>query len=1129
MVGRVETRGSGRFARRPALARSMVLMAGVLIATVVAGPADAAPGTQGARPGLPGSMAVIGDSISAGTGTGGLPGSEQKQNSWATGTNNNSLYLRLLAINSSINGKNTNASSNGKEMDNADDQVNSISSGTDLVVIQMGGNDLCKDTVDQMTSISQYRTEFVQFLNAARNRMPDALILVASVPDIFNLWYVRGAPGSVNGQESSSAGTARAFWDNIFGGFVPCRSLITNPTSTSASDTLRRNQVRQRNIEFNKVLEQECAKFIRCRFDAWKTFDLSSNRDISTEANRQKFNRSTDIADWGNYQGIVPPAQWGFTDNDVNTLDHFHPSNAGHAKLALGAWQAGYDFADRTYPQLASATLSPAPMSNGISRVKPTVTVNWSDAAGIKGIEYRLRTDSDGAGGSWTEVQAGSASVQMTASGVSYVESRAVDMNGNRSASTMTRVEVDPSRIPDLLLSGVPPRNSSLTSATIQTGLETGLTLECSLNGAPFTACPNPIRFDDMTEGDYDLLVRQTDGQGNRSATATAFWTVNLSAPPAPDLGGIPPALNNIRFVSVTFSGAPGNALQCSYNDGAFEQCSSPWNLGPLGAGEHRVAVRQVDLAGNIGAVSSRSWFVDIDAPGVAQITSGPPAVTNQDNPTFEFAGEAEASFECRLDRGGTTGSWQACSSPWTVSNATTNGFQYTLRVRQTDEAGNKSISEAQQTWRLDKTPPVAPQVSGAPSGLVSTNRATVSFQVTGNETGSSFECSTNESAWIACQPPLQLVDLPEGPNSFSVRQVDWAGNRGPMTSSAWQVKSFTRPPFITGGPAPLTKGRANSVSFTGELDGSLACSLNGGAFAPCTSPQSFSGQSDGDYTLRLKQTDTLGTESAIASVTWRVDGTGPAPPTIGSKPGAATNVASQAIGFAGEQGGSFQCRLGEGEWLACTSPFATGSLADGSHRFEVRQTDEAGNTGAAAATEWLLKTTIPAAPGLTGAPVGTVRLKTATMTMVAPAGTTVECRINGAGWGACPSPMTVSNLPEGTNRMEARSVDVAGNRSQTISAEWKVDTVPPALTGQIKATRSRTASVLKSTFDRAAGTPATLEYSTSRKKPSATVAAVKAKTLAWKASVSIKGSTAITWVRVFDQVGNVSAWYPVR
>jgi lysophospholipase L1-like esterase len=1131
-------RTSGRlrpilFSRLPAVLTAGLLTSLILVA-VVAPLSEAAPGTQSARPGLPNRIAVVGDSISAGTGTEGLnildPDQTHPNNSWSTGTNNNSLYLRLLAINPSINGNRQNASGNGKQMTDADDQVNTLSTGTDLVTIQMGGNDLCKDSVGQMTSVSTYRNQFVQFLSAVRNRMPNALILVASVPDIFNLWYVRGAPGSVNGRESSRAGTARTFWDNIFGGFVPCRSLITNPTSTSASDTLRRNQVRQRNIEFNYVLEEECAKVIRCRFDDWAAFDLSSNRNISTEANRQKYNRSTSIADWGNYEGIVPPPQWGFVDDDVSTADHFHPSNSGHRKLAEGAWETGYDFDDRTYPQLSSATLSPAAMSNGISRIKPTVTVNWSDAAGIRGVEYRVRTDSDGGGGSWLEARnTATVSVPMSGNGISYLESRAFDMNGNRSASTMTRVEYDPAGIPNLILSGVPPRNSNLTNATIQTSLEAGLTLECSLNGASFSACPNPIAFQNMTEGNYDLLVRQTDGQGNRSAATSASWTINLSAPPAPILSGIPAAITNARSVSVAISSTPGHIVECSYNEGAFQECVSPWNLGPLAPGEHRIAVREKDLAGNIGAATSRSWVVDIDPPGIAQITNGPPAVTNRDNPTFEFTGEDSAAFECRLDRGSTTGSWQACTSPWTVSNATTNGFQYVFRVRQTDEAGNKSVVEAQQTWRLDRTSPVAPQASGAPNGLVPTNQATLAFQVTGNETGSSFECSTNESAWAACQSPLELTDLPQGPNSFSVRQVDWAGNRGPATSFSWQVKSVTDSPLITTAPAAQTNARDASITFIGEPLGEFACSLDGGPFTLCSSPWTASGLPDGEHTMRVRQTDALGTTSTVAFVTWEVDGTPPAAPTVPTKPGAATNVASQTIAFTGEPGGPFSCRFGGGEWTSCTSPFETGSLPDGNHRFEVRQTDGAGNTGPAAVAEWQLKTTKPEPPAVSGAPSGTVRSKIATMTVNGEAGARIECRLNGAAWASCPSPMSITGLAEGTNRMEVRQVDLAGNESDIVSAVWAVDTIGPKLKGKITASRSRKATVIRSGFDASAGRPARAEYSTASKSPPTAPGPASSRSLAWAPSMTVKGSTKVTWVRVFDPVGNASPWYPVR
>ena len=88
-----------------------------------------------------------------------------------------------------------------------------------------------------------------------------------------------------------------------------------------------------------------------------------------------------------------------------------------------------------------------------------------------------------------------SASVATARDGVFYLESRAFDVNGNRSASTMTKVEYDPSRIPAPLLSGIPPRNSNQVEATIETNLEPGLTLECSLNDEPFAACGDPIRF----------------------------------------------------------------------------------------------------------------------------------------------------------------------------------------------------------------------------------------------------------------------------------------------------------------------------------------------------------------------------------------------------------------------------------------------------------------------------------------------------------------------------------------------------------------------------------------------------------------------------------------------------------
>ncbi len=1130
---------TGDYTYRPRAAASFRLpafLAGVIAAVMTAlaisaPPADAAPGTQPARPGLPNRIAVVGDSISAGTGTEGLnifnPTQTHPQNSWSTGTNNNSLYVRLQAINPAINGNTQNVSDNGKQMTDADEQVNSLNTGTDLVTIQMGGNDLCKDSVAQMTSVATYRNQFVQFLQAVRNRMPNSLILVASVPDIFNLWYVRGAPGSVNGQESSRAGTARTFWDNIFGGFVPCRSLITNPTSTAASDVLRRNEVRKRNIEYNHVLEEECAKALRCRFDDWRTFDLSSNRDVTTEANRQRYNRSTNIADWGNYQGIVPPAQWGFVDDDVSTADHFHPSNSGHRKLAQGAWEVGYDFSDRTSPTIASKVLSPAAMANGVSRIKPTVTVGWSDAASIRGIEYRVRTDSDGGGGPWTEVLGPTVSVPINGEGVSYLETRAFDSNGNRAASNLTRVDFDPTDLPAPALSGTPAEFTNETSATIEASLEPGLNLECAFDAGEFEPCTTPIEYPEMEDRTYSLSVRQTDGLGNTSPPTGATWTVNTDSPDPPAITSAPGQFTNQRDLTVTFETVTGNVVECSLDGADWASCESPWSLPFLEPGPHSISIRQTSPSGVVSAISSRSWTIDIDPPGNPRITDGPPQVTNLNAPSFQFDGEDGANFECRLDRPGSTGSWQTCRSPWTVSGATINGLTYTLRVRQTDLAGNLSLTEDFRSWALDRTPPGAPPVTGAPTGTITRSSASIAFSST--ETGATFECSTNDSAWIACQSPVNLSELPEGPNSFAVRQIDRAGNTGEAAASFWQVKSFTAAPFVTEGPPGITASRSNSISFTGEPGGSFTCSLGGGVFAPCTSPQSFAGQADGTYTLRIRQTDQLGTQSEPFPITWKVDGTPPGQPSIAPSVPDATSSSSQAIQFTGEGGGSYECRLNNGAWAACTSPFATGALPDGRQTFEIRQTDDAGNVGAARVAEWVIDTTVPTPPTVGGNPTGTVRSKGATMTFAGEQGARIECRLNGGSWSPCPSPMSVSGLPEGTNRMEARQVDIAGNESGVAAVVWTVDTVAPKLKGRVKASRSKKTSVVRSSFNPASGAPARIEYSTSKKKPPSGSAPAGSRTVPWRSSVTVRGSARVTWVRVFDRVGNGSAWYPVR
>src|SRR5205085_8827729 len=75
---------------------------------------------------------------------------------------------------------------------------------------------------------------------------------------------------------------------------------------------------------------------------------------------------------------------------------------------------------------------------------------------------------------------------------------------------------------------------------------------------------------------------------------------------------------------------------------------------------------------------------------------------------------------------------------------------------------------------------------------------------------------------------------------------------------------------------------------------------------------------------------------------------------------------------FSAEAGATTACKLSgpglAGAFAACTSPYAaTLSNGDGTYTFSVRATDAAGNTGPTTSVIYLLDTTAPSAPSVSG------------------------------------------------------------------------------------------------------------------------------------------------------------------
>jgi lysophospholipase L1-like esterase len=257
----------------------------VLIAVVVG---LAAPGSASAAPPLPNSIAAIGDSITRAADVCCWYGDHPAQ-SWSTGGGAfdgiSSHYERILALKPSIYGHNYNDSKDGAKMRDAAGQAQAaVTQGAGYVTILMGGNDLCTSSTATMTSVADFQTQFTTALNELASGLPpNSHVFVSSIPDVYQLWKL-----------FHTNLVAELVW-NVAG---ICQSLLS-PYNTDAD----RQAVVDREDAFNQVLADVCSQYTFCRFDSDATF---------------------------NYK---------FSASDVSTLDYFHPSLSGQAKLATLTWQ----------------------------------------------------------------------------------------------------------------------------------------------------------------------------------------------------------------------------------------------------------------------------------------------------------------------------------------------------------------------------------------------------------------------------------------------------------------------------------------------------------------------------------------------------------------------------------------------------------------------------------------------------------------------------------------------------------------------------------------------------------------------------------------------------------------------
>lgn len=266
------------------------------------------------------------------------------------------------------------------------------------------------------------------------------------------------------------------------------------------------------------------------------------------------------------------------------------------------------------------------------------------------------------------------------------------------------------------------------------------------------------------------------------------------------------------------------------------------------------------------------------------------------------------------------------------------------------------------------------------------------------------------------------------------------------LALAGWAVVAAAGPsvatPTITAGPSGSTSATAATFTFVAGARGdTLECSLDGAAYAACTSPKTYSGLANGSHTFRVRDRNPRLGAGDPAVRTWTVDTIAPPAPQLTQQPANPSNSSTATFAFTDSEAKvTYLCQLDGGAWTACTSPTSYKKLADGAHSFGVKARDAAGNVSGATTYAWRIDTVAPPKPTLTQTPPNPSASSDATFAFTdADAGASFECSLDNASFASCTSPKTYSGLKDGSHQFVVRAVDAAGNRSASTSYTWRV------------------------------------------------------------------------------------------
>ena len=752
---------------------------------------------------------------------------------------------------------------------------------------------------------------------------------------------------------------------------------------------------------------------------------------------------------------------------------------------------------DTQAPKAPEAIKFTTPTSN----TSPNISFKLGETGGT--IECKL---DDGEWGE-CESQDGAIGTYQTAGlvdGSHTINMRQTDQVGNASkAGTFTWV-VDTAAplAPTITPISTPNHHTNMIlSATL---IESSGSSECQLDDGGWTACTtrsgDVITFvvHNLTQGQHNFQVRQTDTAGNVGEPDSVQWTIDTQAPDAPQVTPLANPNNDANPVLNFQLGELDGTVQCKFDNKPWADCTSidglegTYDPDTLSDGPHALKVRQTDAAGNLSAAGGFAWTVDTIAPRTPVITAIATPNKNSTQAIHFVLSQTTGTTECKLD----DGEWSNCTLVVGKSGNYNTGElsdgSHSVQVRQTDLADNAS-SPGIISWMIDTQAPLVPVLTQSPASKTYINSAVFTWT---SETGSISWCSLDNKAWATCVSSKTLTKLAAGNHIFIVKLIDAAGNASTAVTTNW---NYSEPPVpavqdfdLTPESAALavttqTSSRGKTIYTTAR---SLVYSLTfdravtGLGVADFTmkgtsgkwSVQSVTGSGEGPYLITASNTtggegnlDITLSAKTVASVSAGtlgpavlktsgslvvLDHTAPVAPRLSGLPSSRTAAQSLTISIAGESAASFLCSIDAGSWQACTSPWTISNLDEGVHTASVKQTDLAGNTSTAGVGSWTVHISPPAAPSITAKPLDNTD-KAGSVWFSGESKATFVCRIDAGAWQTCVAPFIGSNLVAGQHSVQIKQTDELGKTSEPVETSWTTSTPMVAETAKTRMVRT--------------------------------------------------------------------------